>query len=192
VNTEQVRRGTTFGPLAIALATGALIGIVVGSRLATTDPIQPKPTMTAAIDDVRPDSVSQRLRDAYYAGGGSVEVCVAAEAVVCTRAIPAQSVRGFADIMMSIEPAELASLTPVEVAGGRIIVAGDYGLVGGAAMARIDGGVASEGRLLVVANTERQGIDYVDLGPLDRGTYLVSVEVTTLKIPTVLVEVVIR
>lgn len=192
LNPEQVLRAPAFGLLAIGLAIGAILGVAVGARLSAKDPNQPHPSTTAVTADVLPDSVSQRLRDAYYGGGGAVAVCVAAETIVCSRATPAQSTRAYGDVSRSVDPTELAVVTPLELAAGRIFVVGDLGPVGGAAVARIDGGVASDGRLLIVANPDRQGIDYLDLGPLGPGTYLVSIDVTTWQVPTALVEIVIR
>jgi hypothetical protein len=188
----RVNRGPTLGTLGMVLALGAIIGFAVGSRLAAGDQARPAPSSTVAAADVLPDSVSQRLRDAYYAGGGSVAACVAAQSVVCTRARAGQSPRSYADVSASIAPGDLESLTAAEVDAGRIIVAGDFGPVGGAAVARIDGGVASAGRLLVVVYPDRQGIDYVDLGTLEAGRYLVSIGVPTLQMPTVLIEIVLR
>ncbi|MEO5705299.1 MAG: hypothetical protein ABIZ52_07135 [Candidatus Limnocylindrales bacterium] len=114
--------------------------------------------------DVLPDAVSQRLRDAYYGAGGAIEVCVAAATVVCTRTTSiAQTARHFDDITRSIDAVELAALTAVHVPVGRIIVAGDFGPVDGAAFARIAAGGPVDGRLLMAVNPGRRGIDYLIL-----------------------------
>jgi hypothetical protein len=173
------------------LLLGLLVGAGIGTRFAAT------PMATGAISspilDVQPDAVSQRLRDAYYAGGGSTEVCVAATSVVCKRAMPIQTGRRYDDITKSLDPTEMAALVPVHTPRGRIILAGDFGPVDGAAMSRVEATGPVGGRLVLVANPERQGIDYADLGNLEPGAYLFAIHVPTFRdSPTELVEIIVE
>jgi hypothetical protein len=149
--------------------------------------------VSSPILDVLPDAVSQRLRDAYYAGGGSTEVCAAAASVICNRAMTTQTGRRYDDLTKSLDPTEMAALIPVHVPRGRIILAGDFGPVDGAAISQIEATGPVGGRLVVVANPERQGIDYADLGNLEPGAYLFAVHVPAFRdFPTVLVEIVVE
>jgi hypothetical protein len=66
---------------------GLVVGVGIGSRLAGT-PAASALIPSSSVLDVQPDAVSQRLRDAFYAAGGSTQACVAAATVVCTRVIP--------------------------------------------------------------------------------------------------------
>jgi hypothetical protein len=174
------------------LLLGLLVGAGIGTRLAVT-PVATGAIPGSPILDVQPGAVSQRLRDAYYAGGGSTEVCVAAASVICNRAMTIQTGRRYDDITKTLDPTEMAALIPVHVRGGRIILAGDFGPVDGAAISRVEATGPVGGRLVVVANPERQGIDYADLGNLEPGAYLFAIQVPSLRnSPTVLVEIVVE
>lgn len=181
-----------MGLVATGLVFGAVLGFAFGLRVVGTGRGGSSPTPSAPVPDVMPDTVSQRLRDAYYSGGGSIAVCLVTNSIVCLRATMSQTARGFADITRSLDQTEMAALTAVRVPAGRIIVAGDFGPVEGAAAARVDPAGPTDARLLVVANPDRQGIDYVDLGDLASGTYLVSIVVPSLHMPTVLIEILVE
>lgn len=192
LNRQLVPTNSSAGLLIAGLLLGLAVGLGIGARLAGT-PAAPGGIPGSPILDVRPDAVSQRLRDAYYAGGGSIEVCVVGASVVCKRAMPVQTGRHYDDITRSLDPTEMAALIPVHVPRGRIILAGDFGPVDGAAISRVEAKGPVDGRLVVVANPERQGIDYADLGDLDAGTYLLAIHVPALRnSPTVLVELVVE
>lgn len=171
---------------------GALLGLGVGARLAIPGPAAPGPSPSAGIVDVLPDSVSQRLRDAYYGSGAAIRVCIAGDSIVCSRATIGQTARIYADIALLPDAAELRSLTPVAMPPGRIIVVGDFGPVDGAAIASLQSSRVTRGQRLTVANPERRGIDYIDLGELGPGTYLVSIGVPSWLVPTALVEVIVQ
>lgn len=175
------------------LLIGALLGFAAGAKVAGRSPQQTSAPPTAPMVDVLPDAVSQRLRDAYYGGGGALEVCIAGDAVVCHPAIPLLTARHYSDITRSVESDEMTSLKPSSVPPGRIIVAGDFGPVDGAAIASLDQNGPTNGRLLIVVNPDRRGIDYVDLGDLTNGTYLVAIGVPSWRgSPTALIEIVVR
>jgi hypothetical protein len=93
---------------------------------------------------------------------------------------------------MSFDPIEMAGLKPVHVPTGRIILAGAFGPVDGAAISRVEPTGPVGGRLVIITNPERQGIDYADLGDLEGGTYLVALYVPSFHIPTMLVEIIVE
>jgi hypothetical protein len=191
LNGRIVAGNSSAGLVITGLLLGLLVGVGIGTRLAAT-PVATGAIPGSPILDVQPDAVSQRLRDAYYAGGGSTEVCVAAASVICNRAMTIQTGRRYDDITKTLDPTEMAALIPVHVPGGRIILAGDFGPVDGAALTRVVATAPVDGRLVVVANPERRGIDYADLGILAPGDYLFAIDVPTFRnSPTVLVEIIV-
>lgn len=175
------------------LLVGAILGFAIGAKVAGSAAKASSVPRASPVVDVLPDAVSQRLRDAYYGGGGgSGQVCNAGDVVVCHRATISLTARHYDDITRSVDSAEMGAVTPISVSAGRIIVAGDFGPVDGAAIARLDQGRPIDGRLLIVVNPDRQGIDYVDLGDLRAGTYLVAIGVPSWReSPTALIEIVV-
>ena len=186
---SPVRRQSAAALVIVGLVLGAVLGFAAGAKVVSAPPQASITAPTQSTADVQPDSVSQRLRDAYYGGGGALQVCIAGAAVACHRATMALTARVYTDITRTVESAELAALTPTSVATGWLIVAGDFGPVDGAAVVRLASDLPTDPRLLVVVNPDRQGIDYVDLGELGVGTYLVAIDVPSWRgSPTVMIE----
>lgn len=164
--------------LGAGLIVGLILGFGFGARVGSVTPgTTPSRDVGTIADDVAPDAVSQRLRDAYYASGGRIVVCAADATIECAWTRPGQSTRLFSRITLVIDPAEIRDLTPVAISSGRTIVAGDFGPIDGAAVTQIVDGSGVDGRLLTVVNPNRAGIDYVDLGLLGSGTYLIAIAV---------------
>ena len=186
---HRIPRESVLGVVAGALAVGLLLGFAAGASVA---PRASAPTAlpSTGTTDVMPDAVSQRLRDAYYGGGGSIATCLVAETIVCSRAAFSQTARHYDEPTRAVDAPERSALTAVHIPAGRVVVAGDFGVVDGAAMAQFDGGIPRNGHLLVAVNPDRQGIDYLDLGNLTSGTYLVSIWVPAWSVPTALLELV--
>jgi len=91
--------------------------------------------------------------------------------------------------VLARSPGEI-SLSQIVSAVEGPIVAGDFGPVDGAAIACIGTNGPTDGRLLVVTNPGRQGIDYIDLGSIASGTYLVAIGVPSWRgSPTALIEI---
>jgi hypothetical protein len=190
VNRYRVGPPTSAGLVIVGLLLGLAVGVAIGARLAA--PAAPAAMPGPTLLDVEPDAVSQRLRDAFYSAGGSTQVCVAAATVVCKAAVRMQSARRYNDTSTPLDATDRAGLKPVHVPMGRIIVAGDFGPVDGATISRLESSRPVDGRMIVAANPERQGIDYVDLGDLQLGTYLVALYIPSLLTPTMLIEVVVE
>lgn len=188
---RHVGTPSSAGLVIAGLVVGLLIGVGIGAHFAGT-PAATAVVAASADLDVQPDAVSQRLRDAFYAAGGSTQVCVAAETVRCTAAVPTQSERHYNDTTTPLDPNDIAQLKPAHVVPGRIILAGAFGSVDGATISRVQPTGPVDGRLVVVANPDRQGIDYADLGHLGAGTYLVALYVPSLRTPTQLVEIIVE
>lgn len=170
------------------LIVGLVLGFGLGARVGSGGPLAvPSGDVGTIVDDVVPDGVSQRLRDAYYASGGRIVVCTAGAAVECVWAIPGQSTRLFSDITLVIDAAEIRDLTPVAISPGRTIVAGDFGPIDGAAVTHIVDRGSGDGRLLAVVNPNRAGIDYIDLGSLSSGRYLVAIAVPSRGVSSALI-----
>ena len=70
--------------------------------------------------------------------------------------------------------------------------ANHFGPVEGAAMARLESGRTINARILIVTNPNRQGVDYVDLGDLSPGTYIVSIAAPMWGTSTAILELVVR
>ncbi|MEA2673166.1 MAG: hypothetical protein QOI92_358 [Chloroflexota bacterium] len=190
---SPVRRQSAAALVIIGFVLGGMLGFAVGAKVGSAPPQASSAPPIHATADVQPDSVSQRLRDAYYGNGGALQVCLIGVEVVCHRATPWLSARAYTDITRALDSAELAALAPTSVPTGRNIVAGDFGPVDGASIVRLDPGGPTDSWLLVVVNPDRQGIGYVDLGELGQGTYLVALDVPSWRgSPTAMIELAVQ
>lgn len=158
----------------LAVALGLVLGLGLGSRFGqpSADPTQ------GSTADVRPDSVSQRLRMAVASAGGSAVVCITDATVVCSPTTATSSERGFSDFTYSFSEAEWSATSSTATRSGHLVVAA------------VLGGVAAPSTLIPlgtdaqpVGRTDIAGVRpadeggryYFDLGIVAPGRYLLVV-----------------
>jgi hypothetical protein len=198
-----VRARTGVGPRQIMAAIVVAVGVVTfaaGYRLGSApSPVAPSPLVSAApgvtlapsvtpapSPDFQPGAVSQRLRGAISAAGtgdftetsgGSPPwvVCAVDAAPRCGPLAFETLDRAYSDIAYGTAD-DWAGLTPVTVTGRHFLLAAVLEeTVVGAILVRLDNDANPiDSRLLQPVDPDQSGIDFVDLGVLEPGRYIVA------------------
>jgi hypothetical protein len=179
----------SFGPPIVSLAlivgvVAGLAGLGLGYKLGLVSPT-PTPVPSAAATelpsptgtpepDLQADRVSPRLRLAYQAvAPKSWAICDVGTAVVCRALDPSLSVSPAVDHTFGFTIGEMAAHGQPRIELGHTVLVANLG-EGVSTGSLLDIDVTNgqgQSRPLEPIDPGRLGIDYFDLGPLDRGTY---------------------
>ncbi len=188
-----VPRGRRLPPiLSATLVVGILVlvaGLGFGYKLgqqsvapATPPPVptdQPAVTATPVPIDLQPNSVSERLQQAYGAEDMEWAVCGLGSSVACHAVNRSLSVSPYVSFTDSFTNADWMNLRPPPIQSGHLALAAPLGegAVTGS-LVLIDAPNDTTGsRPLVPIDPGRTGVYYFDLGPLAAGRYAIVISV---------------
>jgi hypothetical protein len=143
-------------------------------------PATAAPTPTEPVADLRPPSVSTRLRLAYEASAPSTwAICEVGSVVTCHMLAPNSDRESAGSHTTAFTSGDMAELPRPQVARGHLVLAARLGegVVTGSLVTLNAGGGQAESQALRALDPDASGVDFFDLGNLGDGTYALLVNV---------------